>query len=112
VIAYNAGHEHQGDAMDGKTPDVVFAEQLATKRTCDARLLDMLCLRRIDKTSSGAPLRIGQNGIAYKGLRYGQYEPSLAAWAKRSSSASTMRTCRKSSSSTRTTSSSASRRAT
>jgi hypothetical protein len=59
--------------MDGKTPDVVFAEQLATKRTCDARLLDMLCLRRIDKTSSGAPLRIGQNGIAYKGLRYGQY---------------------------------------
>jgi putative transposase len=73
VIAYNAGHQHQGDSMDGKTPDVVFAEQLATKRTCDARLLDILCLRRIDKTSSGAPLRIGQNGIAYKGLRYGQY---------------------------------------
>lgn len=83
VAAYNAGHSHSGDSMDGKTPDQVYAEHLHTKITAPAELLDLLCLRRIDraggKDAHGNPrlVKIGQNGVTYRGLRYGQHEPAL-----------------------------------
>lgn len=77
VAAYNAGHEHSGQGMDGKTPDAVFSENLVSKRTAPQELLDLLCLRRIDRTPNGDPLCMRQNGIQYKGLKYGQYHPAL-----------------------------------
>jgi putative transposase len=62
---------HGGDGMDGRTPDAVFAAELTSKRTAPAELLDVLLLKRI------GPVIVGQNGVTYSGLRYGQYEPAL-----------------------------------
>lgn len=71
LVAHDAGHKHSGDGMDGKTPDQVYAENLFTKRTATRELLDVLCLR------PEGPVRIMQNGVNHKGLRFGQYEPQM-----------------------------------
>lgn len=64
---------HTGDAMDGKSPAVVFEECLSLKRTAPAELLDVLLLKPTP------PLKVHQNGVTWQGLRYGQYEPALRA---------------------------------
>jgi transposase InsO family protein len=71
VTAYNAGHAHSGDSMEGKTPDAVYAENLQTKRTAPRELLDELCLKAV------GPIDVGQNGVAYQNLRYGKHEAAL-----------------------------------
>lgn len=62
---------HQGDAMDGKTPALVFQENLVTKRTAPKELLDVLLMR------TTGPVKVQQNGVRYEGLNYGQYAPEL-----------------------------------
>jgi putative transposase len=59
---------HLGDGMEGKSPNVVYAENLHAKRTTTAEVLAVHCLRVIPEA------KVGQNGVTYKGLRYGQYE--------------------------------------
>jgi putative transposase len=71
LAGWHATHEHSGDSMDGKTPDQVFAENLATKRTAPRELLDLYCMRR------SKPLKLSQNGVLLDGLRYGRNEPEL-----------------------------------
>jgi putative transposase len=71
LTQFEASHAHSGDGMDGKTPDLVYAECLHTKRTALAELLDLLCLKRV------GPLRVGRNGVTWQGLHYGQFDPSL-----------------------------------
>jgi putative transposase len=71
VVEFNAGHAHQGQGMDGLTPDQVYRANLHTVRTAQASLLDLLCLRKI------GPVKVGQNGVTVDGLQYGQFEPSL-----------------------------------
>jgi len=62
---------HTGDGMDGKTPNQVFAENLSCKRTTTPELLDVLLLKPTP------PLKVGQNGVTWQGLRYGQHCPEL-----------------------------------
>lgn len=62
---------HQGNAMEGKSPDRVFAEQMDVKRTARPELLDLLMLKKTQ------PVKVTQNGVMLDGLRYGQYEPAL-----------------------------------
>jgi putative transposase len=62
--------EHTGDSMDGRSPDAVWQACLQTKRTTTAELLDVLIL-------PVASAKVGRNGVTYKGLRYGQYQPAL-----------------------------------
>ena len=71
VVEFNAGHAHQGQGMDGRTPDQVYAANLQTVRTAPAGLLDLLCLKRVDG------VKVQQNGVTVDGLRYGQFEPAL-----------------------------------
>lgn len=62
---------HQGDGLDGRTPAVVFAEQLAVRRVARPELLDLLLMQK------SKPVKVGQNGVMHDGIRYGQYEPAL-----------------------------------
>ncbi len=62
---------HGGDAMGGASPDRVYAEQLAAKRIAPADLLDLLLMK------ATRPVTIGQNGVTYRGLRYGRNLPGL-----------------------------------
>ena len=71
VIEFNAGHAHQGQGMDGQTPDQVYRANLHTVRTARSSLLDLLCLKRV------GPVKVQQNGVTVDGLRYGQFEPAL-----------------------------------
>ena len=62
---------HAGDAMDGRTPDQAFAQELRTKRTTTTEILQFACLPRV------GPLKIGQDGIAYKGLWFGGFNQQI-----------------------------------
>lgn len=68
---YNASHEHSGDAMDGKTPNQVYAETLITKRTATAEMLESII------NIYAKPAKVGQNGVTWNGLKYGRGEPAL-----------------------------------
>ncbi len=71
VRSYNAGHQHHGDGMEGKTPDAVWEANLQSKRVVSRELLDVLCLKKI------GPVKVMQNGVTYQSLRYGQYATDL-----------------------------------
>jgi hypothetical protein len=62
---------HGGDAMNGQSPDQVYAACLGTKLTAAPELIDLLLLKPT------RPVKVAQNGVTYNGLRYGQYEPAL-----------------------------------
>jgi putative transposase len=67
IGTFNAtGSNAQG--LDGKSPDRVFAQSLATKRTATPEMLDALCLARTK------PVKVMQNGVMYSGMRFGQYD--------------------------------------
>ena len=70
VDVYNSS-EHTGDGMEGKSPDVVFAENLVTKRTLPDAELDVLTLK------PGKPVKVGRNGVRWNGVRYGKYNEIL-----------------------------------
>jgi len=55
---------HTGDAMDC-TPAFAWENKLQTKRTTTTEVLDLLIRRRLER-------KVGQNGVDYKGLWYGQ----------------------------------------
>ncbi len=71
LAAHDAGHKHTGHGMNGQTPDAVYAANLKHKMEASAGQLDVLCLMRV------GPVKVGQNGVTYKGLQFGQYEPAL-----------------------------------
>ena len=62
---------HTGDAMNGQSPDAVYAACLHTKRVADPALLELLTLKRTK------PVKVGRNGVLLNGIRYGQYSPQL-----------------------------------
>jgi putative transposase len=62
---------HEGQGMDGRCPAEIFTACLGTIKTAPPELLDLLCQRRT------RPVKVGRNGVTYKGLRYGQFEPEL-----------------------------------
>jgi putative transposase len=70
LAGYHSG-AHGGDGMDGKSPDQIFAECLTEKRTATLETLDVLLMKPT------RPLKVGRNGVTWKGLRYGQNEPAL-----------------------------------
>jgi transposase InsO family protein len=71
IAAYNARHEHQGQGMDGRSPDAVYAAtQPATIRTLPTLDLHLLTLKPFTR-------KVGQNGVTHEGITYGQYEPAL-----------------------------------
>jgi hypothetical protein len=57
--------------LGNAAPDQVFAANLFTKRTAPREVLEEIC------TITGKPVTIGQNGVRYNGLFYGQYEQDL-----------------------------------
>lgn len=63
--------------LDGKSPEQVYRENLGVIRTTTAAELDAHCLARHRGTGEG--VKVGQNGVMYQGMRFGQYEPSLIA---------------------------------
>jgi hypothetical protein len=63
---------HLGDAMNDRTPDQCFAEELKTKRTLGREQLEFATFQRI------GPVKIGQDGVRYKGLHFGQFDQQLA----------------------------------
>jgi len=65
-VGYNQSN-HTGDAMDCK-PSEAWEANLQTKRTAEDELLELLMQPRI------GPLHVGQNGVVYKGIWYGQYD--------------------------------------
>jgi hypothetical protein len=62
---------HEGDSMDGKTPDQVFAECLVSKRTATDEQLDLF----MQKCSR--PVKVGRNGVRCGDLNYGQRSAAL-----------------------------------
>jgi hypothetical protein len=70
VGAFNAS-PHSGQGMGGKSPDRVYAECLRDLMTADPLLLDLATQKRV------GPVKVGQNGVRYNGLRYGQYAHEL-----------------------------------
>lgn len=69
VDVYN-NTAHSGNGMDGRTPQQVMNMRLS-KRVISSDILDMLMCVWSGK------LTVGKNGIRFKGLLYGQYEPRL-----------------------------------
>lgn len=62
---------HTGDGMDGRTPDQVHAACLDHVVTAPEALLDLLLMK------ASKPVKVGQNGVAWQGINYGQFEPEL-----------------------------------
>ena len=64
---------HTGDAMNGHTPEEVYAASWngAAKRTTSAEALELLLLRETQ------PVKVTKNGVAWGRLRYGQSAPEL-----------------------------------
>lgn len=62
---------HTGDSMD-TTPAQAWEANLRQKRVAPAEVLEILLQRRI------GPVKVGQNGVSFKGIWFGQYE--LASW--------------------------------
>ena len=67
--AYN-NTVHSGAGMEGKSPAQVLSMRLS-KRVISSDVLDMLMCVWSGK------LKVGKNGIRFKGLLYGQYEPRI-----------------------------------
>ena len=59
------GRVHSGDSMDGLTPEQAFHTHLHSKRTVTSEMLLFACMPRV------GPLKVGQDGIIYKGIWYG-----------------------------------------
>ncbi len=70
--AYNAS-PHSGDSMNGRSPEQVFAASWngASKRTTSPDMLELLLMPET------RPLKVGKNGVVYRGIRYGQKCPQL-----------------------------------
>lgn len=64
----NAGHT--GDGMNGDSPNQVMARRVG-RRYVDSDVLDMLLCVWSGK------LKVGKNGVRFRNMLYGQYEPEL-----------------------------------
>ena len=65
---------HTGDGMNGESPAAVFDQCLEEKRTVPDEVLAVLLWK------PSKLLKVGQNGVAWQGLRYGVGELSLLGW--------------------------------
>lgn len=76
---------HTGDAMEGKAPDVVYAEQNAGKRPVLDEVLDFACMPRfcpvVKRRGAGGGehrgVLIGKQGVTYRGLYFGAFDPDV-----------------------------------
>lgn len=68
---------HAGDSMGGRSPRDVYAACLAQVRTAPPELLDLLLLKPT------RPVKVGQNGVTWGGLRYGAGDRALFPWLGR-----------------------------
>jgi putative transposase len=64
--------KHTGDAMDGDMPSVVWDRCLAAKRAIGEDMLRFALLPRY------GPVKVGRNGVRWRGLDYGNTDPTLA----------------------------------
>jgi hypothetical protein len=62
---------HSGDSMEGKSPAQIWTACLVSKRTAARDLLDVLTLE------TTPPVKVGQNGVCYRGIYFGQFAPEL-----------------------------------
>jgi hypothetical protein len=60
-----------GEGMNGRSPNEVYAQKLREKRTAPRELLDLLLLRK------HGPVKVGKNGVRWCGLHFGQYDLGL-----------------------------------
>jgi putative transposase len=72
--AYNGKAGHRGDAMEERSPNQAFADELKVKRTLPRELLEYATFERT------APVKVAQDGVRYKGLHFGQFDQALAKW--------------------------------
>jgi putative transposase len=68
IKKWSATHEHTGQGMDGKTPDVIFAENWSVKRIMPPEKKDMIFVRPFIRV-------VQRNGLFIDGVYY--YEPRL-----------------------------------
>lgn len=66
-----ANQAHGGQGMDGKSPAVVYEEQLLTIRTTTTQQLDV-CLM-----TASRPIKVGRNGVKVNYRTYGRADPAL-----------------------------------
>lgn len=73
LATYHANADHQGDGMDGRSPDEVFAAEWRDhpKRVASADLMWWLTLK------PQHPTKVTQLGVRCNGLHYGSIEPRL-----------------------------------
>jgi hypothetical protein len=69
--------------MDGKAPDVVYAEQNGGKRPVLDEVLDFACMPRfcpVTRRKGGVEQRgvlVGKQGVTYQGLYFGAFDPAV-----------------------------------
>jgi hypothetical protein len=69
--------------MDGKAPDVVYAEQNAGKRPVLDEVLDFACMPRfcpVSRSKGGVEQRgvlVGKQGVTYQGLYFGAFNADV-----------------------------------
>jgi putative transposase len=64
---------HTGDAMNGQTPEAVYASSWngASRRTTSPEAMDLLLMKQTQ------PLKVSKNGVRWNGLGYGQNSQEL-----------------------------------
>lgn len=67
---YNA-RVHEGDGLDGRTPEAAWEDHLVTRRTCAAADLELLLQK------SSQPLAVTNQGVNYQRRFYGKGDPQL-----------------------------------
>jgi hypothetical protein len=69
---------HTGDAMDRRTPDEVFEQCLAVKRTVPTEILHFACAKPFGRRAKGEQgVVVGKQGVTYKGLHFGAFDPHI-----------------------------------
>lgn len=75
---YHREHEHTGHGMDGRSPLEVYNTCVVEVRTTTKEALEFCLL----KTST--PLKVGRNGVVWKGRKYGKGDPALGGvWGQK-----------------------------
>lgn len=73
TVYYNAAHAHGGDAMEGRTPDQVYAECLGAVRRPAPEMLLFATLPRV------GPVKVAKHGVTWAGLHFGAFDPAVQA---------------------------------
>jgi len=68
---------HEGDGMNGLTPNLVMEQYRGTIRRVSAEVLDFVCSRIV------GPKTVGRDGIQHQGILYGNYDVRLIQYQGR-----------------------------